>query len=136
MKRFLILSLCGALLFAGCHRKAAQKDVGEPQAESADKGNLVEMSVSAQQHIGMVVTPAAVTQLNEYPRATGTIQPIDSRIGVVGPLARGRIVEVRARLETGSKLAKRLRSSTTSKPENSSRKSSQHARISNASRRN
>jgi cobalt-zinc-cadmium efflux system membrane fusion protein len=109
MKRFLILSLCGALLFAGCNRKAAQKDVGEPQAESANKGNLVEMSVSAQQHIGMVVTPAAVTQLNEYLRATGTIQPIDSRIGVVSPLARGRIVEVRAkvgdRVEAGQTLA-------------------------------
>ncbi len=54
MKRFLILSLCGALLFAGCNRKPAQKEVGEPQAESANKGNLVEMSASAQQHIGMV----------------------------------------------------------------------------------
>jgi cobalt-zinc-cadmium efflux system membrane fusion protein len=109
MNRFLILSLCSALFFAGCNRKAAQKEEGEPQAESATKGNLVEMSVSAQQHIGMVVAPAAVTQLNEYLRATGTVQPIDSRIGVVGPLARGRIVEVRAkvgdRVEAGQTLA-------------------------------
>jgi cobalt-zinc-cadmium efflux system membrane fusion protein len=109
MKRFLILSLCSALLFAGCNRKVAQKEVGEPQAESANKGNLVEMSVSAQQHIGMVVAPAALAQLNEYLRATGTVQPIDSRIGVVGPLARGRIVEVRAkvgdRVEAGQTLA-------------------------------
>jgi cobalt-zinc-cadmium efflux system membrane fusion protein len=108
MKRFLILSLCSALLFAGCNRKAAQKE-GEPQTESANKGNLVEMSVSAQQHIGMVVAPAAVTQLNEYLRATGTVQPIDSRIGVVGPLARGRIAEVGAkvgdRVEAGQTLA-------------------------------
>jgi len=109
MKRFLILSLCSALLFAGCNRKAAQKEDGEPPAESANKGNLVEMSVSAQQHIGMVIAPAALTQLNEYLRATGTVQPIDSRIGVVGPLARGRIVEVRAkvgdRVEAGQTLA-------------------------------
>jgi len=109
MKRFLILSLCSALLFTGCNRKAAQKEEGVPQAESANKGNLVEMSVSAQQHIGMVVAPAALTQLNEYLRATGTVQPIDSRIGVVGPLARGRIVEVRAkvgdRVEAGQTLA-------------------------------
>jgi cobalt-zinc-cadmium efflux system membrane fusion protein len=108
MKRFLILSLCSALLFAGCNRKAALKE-GEPQAESSNKGNLVEMSVSAQQHIGMVVAPAAVAQLNEYLRTTGTVQPIDSRIGVVGPLARGRIVEVRAkvgdRVEAGQTLA-------------------------------
>jgi cobalt-zinc-cadmium efflux system membrane fusion protein len=109
MKRFLILSLCSALLFAGCNRKAAQKEVGGPQAESSNKGNLVEMSASAQQHIGMVVAPAVLTQLNEYLRATGTVQPIDSRIGVVGPLARGRIIEVRAkvgdRVEAGQTLA-------------------------------
>lgn len=109
MKRILVLSLCGTLLFTGCNRKNAQKEEGEPRAESANKSNLVEMSVSAQQHIGMVVGPAAVTQLNEYLRATGTVQPIDSKIGIVGPLARGRIVEVRAkigdRVEAGQTLA-------------------------------
>jgi cobalt-zinc-cadmium efflux system membrane fusion protein len=109
MKRFIALSICSALLFAGCNRKKAQKEEGESQAESANKGNLVEMSVSAQQHIGMVVAPAALVQLNEYLRATGTVQPIDSRIGVVGPLARGRIAEVHAkvgdRVEAGQTLA-------------------------------
>jgi cobalt-zinc-cadmium efflux system membrane fusion protein len=109
MKRFFILSLCSALLLSGCNRKVAQKEESEPQAESANKGNLVEMSVSAQQHIGMAVAPAALTQLNEYLRATGTVQPVDSRIGVVGPLARGRIAEVRAkigdRVEGGQTLA-------------------------------
>jgi cobalt-zinc-cadmium efflux system membrane fusion protein len=109
MKHFIILSLCGALLFTGCNRKHAQKEEGESKAEAANKGTLVEMSVSAQQHIGMVVAPAALTQLNEYLRATGTVQPVDSRIGVVGPLARGRIAEVRAkvgdRVEAGQTLA-------------------------------
>ncbi len=109
MKRFIVLSLCSALLFAGCNRKNAQKEEGESKTGPASKGNLVEMSVSAQQHIGMVVAPAAVTQLNEYLRATGTVQPIDSRVGVVGPLARGRIVEVRTkvgdRVEAGQTLA-------------------------------
>ncbi len=109
MKRFMIISVCCALLLAGCHAKNAQKEEGEPKGESAEKSNLVEMSVSAQQHIGMVVVPAALTQLNEYLRATGTVQPIDSKIGTVGPLARGRIVEVRAkvgdRVEAGQTLA-------------------------------
>ena len=109
MKKLIVLSVCGGLLLAGCNRKAAQKEEGESQAESANKGNLVEMSLSAQQHIGMVVAPAALMQLNEYLRATGTVQPIDSRVGVVGPLARGRIVEVRAkvgdRVEAGRTLA-------------------------------
>ena len=57
----------------------------------------------------MIVAPAAVTQLNEYLRATGTVEPIDRRVGVVGPLARGRIAEVRAkigdRVEAGQTLA-------------------------------
>jgi cobalt-zinc-cadmium efflux system membrane fusion protein len=108
MKHLIALTLCSALLLVGCDRKNAQKEEGESQVESA-KGNLVEMSISAQQHIGMVVALAALTQLNEYLRSTGTVQPIDSRVGVVGPLARGRIVEVRAkvgdRVEAGQTLA-------------------------------
>jgi cobalt-zinc-cadmium efflux system membrane fusion protein len=109
MKRFIVLSICIALLSSGCNRKNTQKEEGESQAESAKKSNLVEMSVSAQQHIGMVVAPAALTQLNEYLRTTGTVQPVDSKVGVVGPLARGRIAEVRVkigdRVETGQTLA-------------------------------
>jgi membrane fusion protein, heavy metal efflux system len=109
VKHFIALTLCSALLLTGCNRKNAQKEEGESQVESATKGNLVEMSLSAQQHIGMVVALAALTQLNEYLRSTGTVQPIDSRVGVVGPLARGRIVEVRAkvgdRVEGGQTLA-------------------------------
>ena len=62
MKRILVLSLCGTLLFTGCNRKNAQKEEGEPRAESANKSNLVEMSVSAQQHIGMQAPGAACTR--------------------------------------------------------------------------
>jgi membrane fusion protein, heavy metal efflux system len=109
MNRFIVLSICSALLLAGCDRKKTQNEEGESKAESTEKSNIVEMSVSAQQHIGMVVAPAALTQLTEYLRATGTVQPIDSRVGVVGALARGRIVEVRAkvgdRVEAGQTLA-------------------------------
>ncbi len=109
MKHFIVLFICSAVLLAGCNRKNAQKEEGESKTESTNTSNLVEMSVSAQQHIGMVVAPATLTQLNEYLRATGTVQPIDSRVGVVGPLARGRIVEVRAkigdRVEGGQTLA-------------------------------
>ena len=109
MKHFVVLYIFVALLLAGCNGKKAQNKESESTAESAEKSNLVEMSVSAQQHIGMQVAPAALTQLNEYLRATGTVQPIDSRIGVVGPLARGRIMEVQAkvgdRVGTGQTLA-------------------------------
>jgi cobalt-zinc-cadmium efflux system membrane fusion protein len=110
MKCSVILFVCSALLFVGCNRKNAQKEEGaSPQAESGNKANLLDMGVTAQQHIGLVVAPAALTQLSEYLRTTGTVQPIDSQIGTVGPLARGRIVEVRAkvgdRVEAGQTLA-------------------------------
>jgi len=109
MKHFVVLYIFVALLLAGCNGKKAQNRESDSTTESAEKSNLVEMSVSAQQHIGMQVAPAALTQLNEYLRATGTVQPIDSRIGVVGPLARGRIMEVQAkvgdRVGTGQTLA-------------------------------
>ena len=98
MKHLVVLPIFVALLLTGCNEKKAQNKESESTAESAEKSNLVEMSVSAQQHIGMQVAPAALTQLNEYLRATGTVQPVDSRIGVVGPLARGRIMEVRAKV--------------------------------------
>lgn len=108
MKRILVYCLCGALLFAGCKEKQSDSE-GEPQAESAGKNSLIDMSASAQQHVGMVIEPARVIQLNEYLRATGTVQPIDSRVGVVGPLARGRVVEVKAqvgdRVSAGQTLA-------------------------------
>jgi cobalt-zinc-cadmium efflux system membrane fusion protein len=106
----MILVLCSAVMLAGCNRKGSQKEETESsQEENASKTNLVEMTVSAQQHVGMVVSPAARTQLTEYLRVTGTVQLIDSKVGIVAPLARGRVVEVRAkvgdRVEAGQTLA-------------------------------
>jgi len=106
MKLALILAICCGMTLAGCKSK---KDAPESTEKTKEASNLVEMSVSAQKHIGMVVAPAEVSQLNEYLRTTGTVQPIDSRVGVVAPLARGRIVEVRAkvgdRVQAGQTLA-------------------------------
>ena len=56
------------------------------------------MLLVAQQHVGLVVAPARVTQLTEFFRAVGTVQPIDGRIGEVAPLARGRVVDVKAKV--------------------------------------
>lgn len=110
MKRLMILLLCSTVVLAGCNRKGSQKEGAESsQQESSSKTNLVEMTVSAQKHVEMVVAPAALTQLDEYLRVTGTVQPIDSKVGIVAPLARGRVVEVRAkvgdRVEAGQTLA-------------------------------
>ena len=106
MKLAPILAICCGMILAGCKSK---KDAPESAEKTKDASNLVEMSVSAQKHIGMVVAPAEVSQLNEYLRTTGTVQPIDSRVGIVAPLAHGRIVEVRAkvgdRVQAGQTLA-------------------------------
>lgn len=98
MKLSVVVALLVALTLAGCKGKGSQPTEGETKAGSARNEGLIEMSVSAQQHVGMVVQPAQVTQLNEYLRTTGTVQPIDSRVGIVGPLARGRIAEVKAKV--------------------------------------
>lgn len=110
MKRLMILLLCSAVVLAGCNRKGSQKEeVESSPEESSSKTNLVEMTVSAQQHVGMVVAPSALTPLTEYLRVTGTVQPIDSKVGIIAPLARGRVVEVRSkvgdRVEAGQTLA-------------------------------
>ncbi|MGH6628313.1 MAG: efflux RND transporter periplasmic adaptor subunit, partial [Burkholderiales bacterium] len=52
------------------------------------------MGLEAQKHIGLEVAPASVAQLTEYLRVTGTVQPIDSRIGHIRPFAKGRVQEV------------------------------------------
>ena len=56
--------------------------------------NIVEIGTEAKNNIGLTVFPASFTQLTEYLHVTGTVQPIDSRIGHVRPLAGGRVQEV------------------------------------------
>jgi len=101
--------------FSGCAVVRQLQPEKHPERESRVTSGIREQKQSgrnehsAQQHIGMVVAPAPVTQLNEFLRATGTVQPIDSKVGVVGPLARGRIAEVQVkigdRVEAGQTLA-------------------------------
>ena len=72
--------------------------------------NIVEMGIDAQKNVGLTVAPAAVTQLTAYLHVLGTVQPIDSRISYVRPLARGRVLEVLAgvgdRVKNGQPLAR------------------------------
>lgn len=97
MRHILFFISCSVLLIAGCQRKGPEL-AETKRAEPTGKAALIEMSVTAQQHIGLVDTPAAKTQLNEYLRVTGTVQPMDSRVGSVRSFARGRVVEVRAKV--------------------------------------
>jgi cobalt-zinc-cadmium efflux system membrane fusion protein len=100
-KYIAIAAILCVSLTAGCKRNTPKdKDTAAP-AESATeekKTTEVEMLLPAQRHVGLVVAPAAVTQLSEYFRATGTVQPIDNRMSEVAPLTQGRIVSVRVKV--------------------------------------
>lgn len=102
MKRLLVVLACGFVLVGGCKRSAApdsDKDAGsDSSAQESGKQKEIVMLLPAQQHVGLVVAPAAVVQLSEYFRATGTVQPIDSHVSEVSPLAPGRVLEVKAKV--------------------------------------
>lgn len=59
---------------------------------------LVEMGLEAQKHVGLEVVPAKVEQLTEFLEVTGTVQPIDSQIVHIRPLASGRLRAVLAKV--------------------------------------
>lgn len=95
------------LVLAACSKtKPAEPPEKEPKAASG----LVTMEPAAQQHVGMKISPAKMTQLTEYLQVTGTVQPVDSRVSHVRSLARGRLLEVRAkvgdRVRAGQELAR------------------------------
>lgn len=94
MKNVLIvIALCLAL--ASCTKSKPEES---PEKEVKAAPGLVTMEPAAQQHVGMKIAPAAVTQLTEYLQVTGTVQPVDSRVSQVRSPARGRLLEVRARV--------------------------------------
>lgn len=96
MKTIRSLSLAVFLLsLAACSRK--EQGAG-PEAETKKETNIVEMKAEAQEHIGLRVEAAKVTELNEYLQVTGTVQAIDTRVGQVRPLARGRLQQVLVRV--------------------------------------
>ena len=103
MKKAALALLLSLPLFS-CSPKA---NVAAPPKQDA---NLVEMGIDAQKNVGLTIAPAALTQLTEYLHVLGTVQPIDSRIGYVRPLARGRVQEVLVRVgdrvQNGQELAR------------------------------
>jgi cobalt-zinc-cadmium efflux system membrane fusion protein len=86
---FLILAILGA-----CSHSKPETVATEDKRED----NVVEMKVEAQRHVGLQVEPAQIRQLDEFVQVPGTVQAIDSRVGTVRPLARGRIHEVLVRV--------------------------------------
>jgi cobalt-zinc-cadmium efflux system membrane fusion protein len=97
-------ALCLAL--ASCSKTKPEES---PDKETKAVFGLVTMEPAAQQHVGMKISPAKMTQLTEYLQVTGTVQPVDGRVSQVRSLARGRLLDVRAkvgdRVRAGQELA-------------------------------
>jgi len=110
MKKIVLIFACSTFLAMGCNRQpSSDRDQPSAQTESTDELTLVDMSASAQKHVGLVVAPAEIKQLTRYLTVTGTVQPIDSKVAQVSSLAQGRLLQVRAkvgdRIEAGQTLA-------------------------------
>ena len=70
--------------------------------EAKRESTLLQMTRQAQQHVGLQTTSVVFENLQEYLNVVGTVQPIDTRIGHVRPLARGRVQQVRVRVRPGA----------------------------------
>ena len=104
MKRFLLPMICGFALLS-CTRsnpapqpedkteaaKNPAQESGENQKAGAD---AIEMSAEAQQRAGVVITPATLAPLTQYLQVPGTVQPIESSMAHIRPIARGRLLDV------------------------------------------
>ena len=86
------------LLFMSCSRPGSNVPEEAPKEAGHDTGKLIEMMAEAQEHAGVQVSPVAVRQLQDHLQVTGTVQPVDTRVGHVRPIANGRLVEVRVRV--------------------------------------
>jgi cobalt-zinc-cadmium efflux system membrane fusion protein len=92
-------ALCaiGVLLaLTGCASRPSEK--GETKREEKSESKLLEMTTQAQEHVGFQTIRVVTKDLQEYLHVVGTVQPIDTRIGHVRPLARGRGQEIRVRV--------------------------------------
>jgi cobalt-zinc-cadmium efflux system membrane fusion protein len=108
MKRISLLMLCGIVLLSCGKTKPSEpenkaegaKAGAEEREKEESKGeaNTVEVTLEAQKRSGVVVTPAATSPLTQQLQVTGTVQPIDSAVAHVRPLARGRLQEVLAKV--------------------------------------
>jgi cobalt-zinc-cadmium efflux system membrane fusion protein len=82
------------LFIASCSRPTAPVPQEKPKEPEHETGKLIEMMPEAQEHAGMHVDLVQLRQLTDHLAVTGTVQPVDSRVGHIRPIASGRISEV------------------------------------------
>jgi cobalt-zinc-cadmium efflux system membrane fusion protein len=81
---------------AACSSRSKHEETAEHETKPESK--LLEMSTQAQRHVGLQTTRVVFKKLQEYLRVVGTVQPIDTHIGHVRSLARGRVQQIRVRV--------------------------------------
>ena len=93
------------LALASCAKKEAAEAVRPERASDEAHGekhieeaNVIELSDEAQRRAGLVIEEVKPGKVEVQIKATGTVQPIDSRIVHLRPLARGRVMQVLARI--------------------------------------
>src|SRR5262245_31236971 len=97
MKAVFILTLI-VVIFTSCSRPAPVVKEEKPREAEHPSSKLIEMATEAQQHAGLQSAPVQIRQLTDHHEVTGTVQPVDSRVGHVRPIASGRIADVRVRV--------------------------------------
>lgn len=103
MRILTMLVVCFAL--ASCAKKEQFEagKVGRAGDEAHDQkhieeANVVELGMEAQKRAAIEVQQVRLGTVEVQIKATGTVQPIDSRIVHLRPLARGRVVQVLAKI--------------------------------------
>lgn len=116
MKHFLLVM--SVLLMGGCGKEPvaseqAQESKTVPEAHPdnfIEDADVVELTAEAQRRAGIEVTPVRLAKVETQIRMTGSVQPLDSRVTQVRPLARGRVeqvlVRVGDRVATGQAVAR------------------------------
>jgi cobalt-zinc-cadmium efflux system membrane fusion protein len=99
--------VAGCLWLAACSK--TRPDAAPEKAPQRESG-LISMELAAQKRVGLEIAPAKTAQLDEYLQVTGTVQPVNSRVSQVRSVARGRVLEVLAkvgdRVRAGQELAR------------------------------
>ncbi|MDP2996720.1 MAG: efflux RND transporter periplasmic adaptor subunit [Bryobacterales bacterium] len=99
--------VAGCLWLAACSKTRPD---AAPEKASRQESGLISMELAAQKRVGLEIAPAMRVLLDEYLQVTGTVQPVNSRVGQVRSMARGRVLDVLAkvgdRVRAGQELAR------------------------------